>query len=43
MKNLWARLGIEIKNVTDEEIQALKTADNNEAGKMLINWIMMKS
>ena len=40
MKNLWARLGITIKNVTEEEIETLKTADNNEAGRLLIDWII---
>ena len=39
MKNLWARLGITIKDVTEEELNCLKVATNNEAMRMLQNWI----
>jgi hypothetical protein len=39
MKNLWARLGITITDVTEEELNCLKVATNNEAMLLLKNWI----
>jgi len=38
MKKLWARLGVVIKDVTEEEFENLKNANNKQAAEMIHNW-----